>query len=31
MVKSIVENYKGTINCESQLQQGSIFTIEIPI
>jgi len=31
MVKSIVENYMGTISCESQLGRGTVFTIEIPL
>jgi nitrogen fixation/metabolism regulation signal transduction histidine kinase len=31
MVKAIVENYKGSISCESEPGKGSVFTIEIPI
>ncbi len=31
MVKSIVENYMGTISCESQVGTGTVFTIEIPL
>lgn len=31
IVKSIVSNYGGTVNVKSELQQGSIFTIKLPL
>ena len=31
IIKNIIENYKGTITFESEVNQGTVFTVSLPI